>query len=507
MKRLLSLLGAVTILPTTLSVMSFSTIDNNKDSNNLSSLITNTNLGDVDDSNDQDVLAKLLALNPNAPKDLYFVDNSLNSWRVYTNGNGEAIVKSLSVAGQVTVSYNNTITNNSSKANKGNLISDWSTANLSRKHVTTNQVNLKNKANYREYFDYGMWSGNKIDDFIKSGVNMKDATLAFITADSGFNKLVVGSDSQSITPSDANTAGTYTHMLKTNFIDPLYKANGNSFKGMHISFGGANSGGEVWDIAMKKYPGQADKIVENIKENIVNLCKDIAQVATGSTTVSDYPKSIDFDIESWHDVPEVQGVKYLFQALSQLKASDSSWEFSVTPAALPEEGMTSQTIYMLKAIAEAYSDQKLSVKDLPIINPMCMDYGTGYSGNKAVSEFELTRKTVIGVAKQYINALKPYYGDITLDGIISKMGATPMIGLNDTRSEVFTLEDAKELYNWAEMVGLAFISDWSGNADNPGAKVSPSADGLNYINSKDFSRTLNGDWNSSIINPNTSPKN
>lgn len=461
----------------------------------LENLITKTNLGNIADSNDQDVIEKIKFLNPGVPDDLYFVDNGLSDWKRYSCGISKAIVKSNLSIGQVSLTYNNTINNNSEKFNTSSAISNWGAANLSRVNKTNLKTKMSKNTYYSEYFDYGMWSKNNINDFAKEGINLKSATIAFVTANQAETQLVIGSDSQIITPIDANIPGTFTHMLKTNYIDPLYKNNNNSFKGMRISFGGASSQAEIWDISMKKFANNKTQIVNDIANNIVNFCKTFAMIALGKSKINDYPKNIDFDIESAHDVGETKGVSYLCQALAKLKSQDNSWQFSLTPAVLPEIGMTSYTIYMLSLIAKSYNDEKLGISDLPVINPMCMDYGTGFSGNKATSEFELARKSVLGVAREYIEALKIYYGTISLDKIIHRMAATPMIGINDTISEVFTLEDAKELYNWAHEIGLAFISNWSGNSDSPGKKLGPTTNGLLYINDKDFSKTLNGDWN------------
>lgn len=45
------------------------------------------------------------------------------------------------------------------------------------------------------------------------------------------------------------------------------------------------------------------------------------------------------------------------------------------------------------------------------------------------------------------------------------IGATPMIGTNDVPGEVFTLEDARALIRFANLVDLGRISLWSANRD------------------------------------------
>ena len=42
-----------------------------------------------------------------------------------------------------------------------------------------------------------------------------------------------------------------------------------------------------------------------------------------------------------------------------------------------------------------------------------------------------------------------------------------MIGLNDVLTETFTLEDARELSDFARANGMAMLSMWSVNRDHP----------------------------------------
>ena len=61
-------------------------------------------------------------------------------------------------------------------------------------------------------------------------------------------------------------------------------------------------------------------------------------------------------------------------------------------------------------------------------------------------------------------------------------GVTAMIGLNDVSPEVFTLNDAQTLYQFAVQNGIGMLSMWSMTRDqscpNNGAYVSPSCSGI-----------------------------
>jgi hypothetical protein len=47
----------------------------------------------------------------------------------------------------------------------------------------------------------------------------------------------------------------------------------------------------------------------------------------------------------------------------------------------------------------------------------------------------------------------------------AKVAVTPMIGVNDTSSETFTVADASSLASWAKSKGLAWLSMWSATRD------------------------------------------
>ncbi|PRC48546.1 hypothetical protein C6A85_79295, partial [Mycobacterium sp. ITM-2017-0098] len=50
----------------------------------------------------------------------------------------------------------------------------------------------------------------------------------------------------------------------------------------------------------------------------------------------------------------------------------------------------------------------------------------------------------------------------------SQVGVTPMIGVNDVLTEVFTVADAQALENFARAKGMGMLSMWSLTRDNPG---------------------------------------
>lgn len=63
------------------------------------------------------------------------------------------------------------------------------------------------------------------------------------------------------------------------------------------------------------------------------------------------------------------------------------------------------------------------------------------------------------------------------------IGVTPMIGVNDTVPEVFTLQDAQDLLAFARQNGLGRLAMWSANRDQscpdgPGGAAQPTCSGV-----------------------------
>ena len=69
-------------------------------------------------------------------------------------------------------------------------------------------------------------------------------------------------------------------------------------------------------------------------------------------------------------------------------------------------------------------------------------------------------------AQGLFGQLQGLYGKkLTSQQIWRMEGNTPMIGLNDVTSEVFSLQDAQELAAFAQQVGIGRISMWSFSRD------------------------------------------
>ena len=155
--------------------------------------------------------------------------------------------------------------------------------------------------------------------------------------------------------------------------------------------------------------------------------------------------SIDFDIEG-AAVQDQRSITLRDQAIAGLQAANPDLKVSFTLPVLPT-GLVGDGLNLLKS---AMHD---GVR-VDMVNIMAMDYGqsvdnNGQMGLDAIQAAEATQKQLAEM------------------GLDAKIGITPMIGVNDIASEVFTLDDARSLVGYAEShSNVAQLSMWSVARDN-----------------------------------------
>lgn len=64
-----------------------------------------------------------------------------------------------------------------------------------------------------------------------------------------------------------------------------------------------------------------------------------------------------------------------------------------------------------------------------------------------------------------VGFLRTLYPDLSLSALYGRLMVIPMIGINEVKGEVFTLDDAKELNVYAKKMGLKGIGMWSLDRD------------------------------------------
>jgi chitinase len=188
--------------------------------------------------------------------------------------------------------------------------------------------------------------------------------------------------------------------------------------------------------------------------SIQSSCGTASQVqAMYQSVFNAYPNITgqDFDIEGGINNTVVA------QALAGLKAANPGKQISLTLPVLPT-GLVAAGLNIVNACHAAGFHPDT-------INVMAMDYGSANDngGNMLLS------------AQQAAQATRNQTGDM--------IGITPMIGVNDTNTEIFTLANASALTAWAK--GQSFINRlafWSLARDNGGCPnqgfASPTCSGV-----------------------------
>jgi hypothetical protein len=171
--------------------------------------------------------------------------------------------------------------------------------------------------------------------------------------------------------------------------------------------------------------------------------------------------SLDFDIEGMA-VQDQHSITLRDQALVGLKAANPGLVISYTLPVLPT-GLTADGINVL-------TSAKHDGLAIDVVNIMAMDYGSAVDNGGQM-----------GI--DAIDAAVATEGQIAAVGLSAKLGVTPMIGVNDISSEVFSLADAQALLNYAQtdsnIVRLAMWSVARDNGNSAGAHfASPDSSGI-----------------------------
>ncbi|MFE4052399.1 cellulose binding domain-containing protein [Streptomyces sp. YIM B13518] len=168
---------------------------------------------------------------------------------------------------------------------------------------------------------------------------------------------------------------------------------------------------------------------------------------------------VDFDVEGGA-LPDAAANTRRARAIAKLQKAHPDLDVSFTLPVMPE-GLTQDGVNLL-------ADAKENGVRIDAVNIMAMDYGPAYSddmGTYAEQAATATQAQLKGVlALSDADAWKT-------------VAVTPMIGVNDVVTEVFEVDDATQLVDFARSKGLGRLSMWSGARDRQcagGAK--PAAD-------------------------------
>ncbi|WP_330339792.1 glycoside hydrolase family 18 protein [Streptomyces sp. NBC_00557] len=156
---------------------------------------------------------------------------------------------------------------------------------------------------------------------------------------------------------------------------------------------------------------------------------------------------VDFDVEGGA-LPNTAANTRRAQAIAKLQQQHPGLDVSFTLPVLPQ-GLTQDGVNLL-------SDAKSNGVKIGAVNIMAMDYGPSFNGDmgdlaeQAATATQAQVKSVLGLSDS---------------AAWKTVAVTPMIGVNDVSSEVFKVDDATQLVNFAKSKGLGGLSMWSAARD------------------------------------------
>ncbi|MFF2573757.1 cellulose binding domain-containing protein [Streptomyces sp. NPDC058084] len=183
-------------------------------------------------------------------------------------------------------------------------------------------------------------------------------------------------------------------------------------------------------------------------ELALNCSTPTALAAAYGKVIDQYKLTkVDFDIEG-AALPDTTANTRRSQAIAQLQKSHPGLNVSFTLPVMPE-GLTQPGVDLV-------ADAKRNGVRVDAVNIMAMDYGPAYSadmGQYAISAATATQAQIKGVL------------GLSDAAAWKAVAVTPMIGVNDVSSEVFKVDDATQLVDFARSKGIGWLAMWSGARD------------------------------------------
>ncbi|MFD3551868.1 cellulose binding domain-containing protein [Streptomyces goshikiensis] len=262
-------------------------------------------------------------------------------------------------------------------------------------------------AAFAPYVDTSLYpTYDLLDTAAKTGV--KEFNLAFVTSGGACSPLWGGT-----TALDADRVASQIAALRAKGGD------------VRVSFGGA-AGSEL---------------------GLVCTSADSLAAAYGKVVDTYGLTKVDFDIEG-AALPDTAANTRRAQAIAQLQKSHPGLDVSFTLPVMPE-GLTQPGVDLV-------ANARQNGVAISAVNIMAMDYGPAYSGDMggyAIQAATATQAQIKGVL------------GLSDAAAWKAVAVTPMIGVNDVSSEVFTVQDATQLVEFARAKGLGWLAMWSGARD------------------------------------------
>ncbi|AYN41161.1 sugar hydrolase [Streptomyces dangxiongensis] len=182
---------------------------------------------------------------------------------------------------------------------------------------------------------------------------------------------------------------------------------------------------------------------------LATTCSSADALATAYGKVVDAFKltKVDFDVEGGA-LPNTAANTRRARAIAELQAQHPGLDVSFTLPVMPE-GLTQDGVNLL-------ADAKSNGVRTSTVNIMAMDYGPSYSGDMGT----YAEQAATATQAQIKSVL-----ELSDSAAWKTVAVTPMIGVNDVSSEVFKVEDATQLVNFARSKGIGWLSMWSATRD------------------------------------------
>ncbi|QOT16028.1 glycosyl hydrolase family 18 [Paenarthrobacter sp. YJN-5] len=195
-------------------------------------------------------------------------------------------------------------------------------------------------------------------------------------------------------------------------------------------------------------------------KELATACTDESKLKAAYSEVIDrYDLSVvDLDIEG-AALSNTAAIKRLAKVMRELqedrqskKKALSIWlTLPVVPSGLTSEGTA--------AVQELLS----AGVGLAGVNVMTMDYGDSRVPDQSMLQASIAAAEA--THSQLSNVYSAVHQEIGAQTLWRKIGLTPMIGQNDVEADVFTLQDAQGLHDFAVSKGIGRMSMWSLNRD------------------------------------------
>lgn len=196
-----------------------------------------------------------------------------------------------------------------------------------------------------------------------------------------------------------------------------------------------------------------------INDELAVKCTDEAKLKQAYKAVIDRYNldTIDLDLELGgltDNIAAERRAKVLSELQQDIRSQGKSLAIWITLPVIPQ-GLTDDGTNAIAALLR-------SKVDLAGVNIMTMNYGESRQGNS----MQVGSEDALKQTHRQLGIIYEQTGTHLSNATLwSKLGATPMIGQNDIRDEVFSLDDARGLNEFAKSKKLGRMSMWSANRD------------------------------------------